>query len=185
MNFKLWLIEAEVSDYDKVANYARHLAREKIVSLDDYATLLNVLKNNLKKFEPSVRVNAFSDYQPLLQAVLSKMSLDDKKEGEKLLDRMFDDDTFKHSMAVHGHTSPQINVDEMERIIHTIMEKDYNPIIVEKFLQKYGEVYHYVSDELKREFFTWVQDKIRRMGKTKTLAHVLADLFKKMEEEEI
>jgi len=184
MKFKLWLLESELSDYDKVKNYAMHLAKDNSVSLDDVATLLNVLKSNLKKADPSSRVNLFSDYQPILKPVFSKLSTEDKADAEKMLDRMFDDDTFRHPMAVYGHTSPQINMEEMERIMHTIMDRDYDPVIVDRFIQKYKDTYKFVSEDLKREFFTWFQDKIRRMGDTKTLGNILADLFKQMDPED-
>jgi hypothetical protein len=186
MNFKLWLIEAEVTDYDTMKNYAMHLAKEPNVNLDDVVTLFSFLKKNLKKFDPEVRVNAFSDYQPIISQVIQKLSTEDRAEADKLLHNMFDDDTFRVPMAVQGYTNPDFNVRELEDIMHVIMDRDYDPLIVDRFLHKYGDVYKFVNEELKKEFITWFQDKIKRVthGNPKRLAEILRELFKKMEPED-
>jgi hypothetical protein len=184
MKFKHWLIESEVSDYDKVKNYALNLAKEPRVHLDDAITLLNVLKRNLKRFDPDTRFNAFSDYQYLIRQVFDKLSTEDRADADKALHNMFDDDTFQHPMAVHGHTSPTIDVRKLEDIMHTIMERDFDPVIVKRFWDKYKDVYKNVSENLKREFVSWFQNKIRRMGDVKSLADILKDLFKEMEAED-
>lgn len=184
MKFKLWLLESEVSDYDKVKNYAMHLAQESTVQLDDAITLLNVLKKNLRKFDPETRVNAFSDYQYLIRKVFDKLSTEDRAEAEKALHNMFDDDTFQHPMAIQGYTNPTMDVRKIEDIMHTIMDRDYDPTIVKRFIDQHGDAYNHVNENLKREFMSWLQNKIARMGDTKSLANILADLFKKMEPEE-
>jgi hypothetical protein len=183
-NFKAYfLYESAKDQYQTVSNYVEQLLKSTPVHIDDFETVIRMIKNRLKQADPSAAYGIFADYKPLLDKLMNAMSPEDKGDAQGLIQKHMDIGDLPERLSVFGITRPNINMEKFTDIIHNAMDGKYSVPVMQKFVDEYKDQWELLDDNLKAQFLDWMHQKLKQMQNQPTIAQMIADILRKLEKD--
>ena len=183
-NFKAYfLFESAKDQYQIVSNYVNSLLQHDTVPLDDFQTVLNLIKKRLMQSDPQSHYGLFADYKPLLKKLTDKMSADDQAEAQKLIQNTMTMGELPEKLSVFGVTRPNMNMEQFITVLYNAMDGKYSVPTMQEFIDKYAYLWKEVDENLKKEFLSWMTEELQKMKNQPTLAQMIKDMLDKLENE--
>ncbi len=183
-NFKaFFFFESAKDQYQIVSNYVNSLLQHDTVMLDDFQTVLNLIKKRLMQSDPQSYYGLFADYKPLLKKLTDKMPAEEQAEAQKLIQDTMNMGDLPEKLSVFGVTRPNMNMEQFTDVLHNAMNGKYSVPIMQKFIDKNAYLWKEVDDNLKKEFLQWMTDELQKMKNQPTLAQMIKDMLSKLETE--
>jgi hypothetical protein len=183
-NFKAYfLFESAKDQYQIVSNYVNSLLQHNTVMLDDFQTVLNLIKKRLMQSDPQSYYGLFADYKPLLKKLTDKMPAEDQAEAQKLIQDTMNMGDLPEKLSVFGVTRPNLNMEQFTDVLHKTMEGKYNIPAVQSFIDKNPYLWQEVDENLKKEFLEWMTEELKKLKGQPTLAQMIKNMLDKLESE--